>query len=90
MLCCVVLYHDVLGCRTTALSIDEVEAQMRSAAGGGAEPARLLPKSMRQQMQESAAAAAAEKQLQEDVAVRRLEPPIRRLVIPDWLHPASC
>jgi hypothetical protein len=31
---------------------------------------------MRKQMQESAAAAAAEKQLQEDVAVSRLEPPI--------------
>lgn len=42
---------------------------MRTAAGGGADPARLLPKSMRKQMQESAAAAAAEKQLQEEVAV---------------------
>lgn len=76
MLCCcdVLLlmlpaWCNCLSCRAPALSIDEVEAQMRTAGGGGADPARLLPKSMRQQMQESAAAVAAEKQLQEEVVV---------------------
>jgi hypothetical protein len=69
-LCCSGLWCDCLCRRAPALSIDEVEAQMRAAGGGGADPgARLLPKSMRQQMQESAAAAAAEKQLQEEVVV---------------------
>lgn len=75
MLCCAVLllagptWGSCSCCRAPALSIDEVEAQMRTAGGGGADPARLLPKSMRQQMQESAAAVAAEKQLQEEVVV---------------------
>jgi hypothetical protein len=50
-------------------SIEDVEAQMRSAAAA-ADPARILPKSMRQQLQEAAAAEAAEQQLMQEMAVR--------------------
>lgn len=69
--------HGVLSCRSPALSIEEVEAQMRAAAaagggggrGGGAGGLRLVPKSVRRELQDAAAAEAAEKKLQEEVAV---------------------
>lgn len=49
-------------------SIEDVEAQMRSAAAA-ADQGRILPKSMRMQLQEAAAAEAAEQQLMQEMAV---------------------
>lgn len=71
-----VVCHAVLcavACRSSALSIEEVEAQMRAsgaaAAAGAGGGLRLVPKSVRRELQDAAAAEAAERKLQEEVAV---------------------
>jgi hypothetical protein len=75
VLCCAVLCCAVLCCavlcyapRAPVGSIEDVEAQMRSAAAA-ADPTRILPKSMRKQLQEAAAAEAAEQELMQEMAV---------------------